>query len=208
MASKPAPIVAELGRAETAGETADRKAETTRRHRAGQTTRNLVGATLASLAIVAGLVAVVPRPSPPPADPIDIVAIAAQAQPTASVPLIVPLLPGWDVNDAHFETRAQVPTWYVGFVTPATQFIAFNQGIGANATWQDGLLAGAQRTGSTTIDGRTWDVYDRRTARDPGNLAYAMASTSDGSTVVLHGTAPTEEFEALAAAVAAAGPAQ
>jgi hypothetical protein len=55
-------VVAELGRPETPDETAARKAENSRAHRANQTTRNLLLALLASLAIVLFIVLVVVRP--------------------------------------------------------------------------------------------------------------------------------------------------
>ena len=100
-----------------------------------------------------------------------------------------------------------MPTWYIGLITPETQFIALNQGIDANATWQQTVLAGPggtlQPTGTESIDGLTWTVYDKRDAKDPGNFAYSMATTIDGSTVLLHGTAATAEFELLASSIAA-----
>jgi hypothetical protein len=204
---KPA-VVAELGRPETPEETAARRAETSRKHRSSQTMLNLVGATLASLVVVLFLVAVVVRPEPAPAESIDYAAVAAEAQGGSAEPLLAPVLPeGWSANDARFETVAAVPTWYIGLITPGTQFIALNQGIDANDTWQQTVLAGPggslQPTGSTTIDGLTWTVFDQRDAKDPGNFAYSMATTIDGSTVLLHGTAVTSEFEVLAASIAA-----
>src|SRR5690606_28187846 len=56
------PIVAELGRAETPQETAERKAAASATRRTNQTALNLFIAVLASLAIVAFLVMVVVRP--------------------------------------------------------------------------------------------------------------------------------------------------
>lgn len=201
--SEPA-IVAELGRPETPEETAARKAENSRRHRANQTLLNLVVATLASLAIVLFLVVVVVRPAPEPTAVIDYAAIASEAQGGSDEPLIVPALPqGWTANAARFERRSEVLTWYIGFVTPRTEFIAFNQGIDANATWQAAVLDGSAPTGEIAIAGITWTVYDHRTADDPGNHAYALAATVGGSTFVLHGTAPDGEFEALATTIAA-----
>lgn len=197
-------IVAELGRPETPEETAERKAANSRRHRANQTLFNLVVALVASLAIVLFLVVVVVRPAPAPTDPIDYASIAAEAQAEAAEPLIAPALPpGWYANDARFGAVAEVPTWYIGLVTPSTQFIALNQGVGANPTWQSTVLDNAPETGSATIDGLTWAVYDQRDASDPGNFAYSMSTTVGGSTILLHGTAPTAEFELLAAAIAA-----
>lgn len=204
MAQKEPAIVAELGRPETPDETAARKAENSRKHRANQTALNLVGATIASLAIVAFLIIVVVRPAPAPAESIDYVTVASQAQVNSEEPLLAPALPpSWTANAARFESREQVPTWYIGFVTPDTQFIALNQGIDANPTWEAAALNNSTETGSIDIDGVTWTEYDQRDSSSPGNFAYSLATTSGGSTIVLHGTAEQSEFEALATALAA-----
>ncbi|MBG6054821.1 hypothetical protein IWX81_001211 [Salinibacterium sp. CAN_S4] len=204
MAQKEPAIVAELGRPETPDETAARKAENSRKHRANQTALNLVGATIASLAIVAFLIIVVVRPAPAPAESIDYVTVASQAQVNSEEPLLAPALPpSWTANAARFESREQVPTWYIGFVTPDTQFIALNQGIDANPTWEAAVLNNSTETGSIDIDGVTWTEYDQRDSSSPGNFAYSLATTSGGSTIVLHGTAEQSEFEALATALAA-----
>ena len=205
MAPKQPAIVAELGRPETPEETANRKAENSRKHRASQTLVNLVVATVASLAIVLFHVVVVVRPDPGPPTPVDFSTTAAEAQAQATAPLVVPVLPpGWYANSARFDAANDLPVWYVGFVTPSTQFIALNQGIGADRDWQDTLLDSASATGSVTIDAVTWTVFDRRDQRDTGNFAYSMATTTGTSTIVLHGTAPVGEFELLAASIASA----
>jgi len=196
---KPPRIVAELGRPETPQETADRKAENSRRHRANQTLINLVVALVASLGVVVFIVTVVVR-DPAPRAMVDFAAVAAQSQSLADVPLSVPALPpDWAANSAELRVpENDVTTWYVGFITPAQQFIALNQGIESNPTWLSALLDPVRVTGSETIDGRTWDVYDNRDGDDPGNLAYAMV-TSEGDTVwVLNGTADEQEFRTLA----------
>jgi hypothetical protein len=201
---KQPPVVAELGRPETPEEAAARRAANSRRHRANQTLFNLVIALVASLAIVLFLVVVVVRPDPAPTDPVDYQQIAEQAQASAADPLIAPALPPeWTANAARFGTVNQVPTWYVGFITPSTQFIALNQGLDANPTWVSAVLKDARKTGSTTVEGIEWTVYDQRDADSPGNFAYSMSAVVGGSTVLLHGTAPTAEFELLAASIAA-----
>ena len=178
------------------------KAENSRRHRAAQTTRNLVWALIATLIVVLFLVLVVVRPSPPPADPIDFGLVASQAQPGVDETLAVPALPtGWTANKAALSASGDIQVWYVGFITPGNQFIALNQGIDANSTWVDGLLSQAKPTGSVTIDGTVWTVYDHRDADDPGNLAYALVAESGASTYVLHGTASDDEFALLAQAL-------
>jgi len=203
MARKEPAIVAELGRPETADETAARTAENSRKHRANQTLRNLVGALVASLAVVLFLVVVVVRPDPAPAESIDYAAVATQAQGGSSQALVVPDVPSdWIANAARFDKRSQVLTWYIGFVTPDTQFIALNQGIDANPTWLSDVLDGALATGTTSIGGVEWTVYDRRRTDDPGNVAYALTTESGGSTVVLFGTAAEADFTTFASTVA------
>lgn len=198
------PVVAELGRPETPDETAARKAETSRRHRANQTLLNLVVALLGSLLVVVILVAVVVRPTPAPPEGIDYATVAAQAQVDSSEPLLAPVLPPeWSANDARFQTTQQVPTWYIGFLTPGEQYIGLDQGIGANPTWQAALLNNAQESGTVTIEGITWTIFDQRDASDPGNYAYSLATTRGESTVLLHGSASDDEFALLATAIAA-----
>lgn len=196
-------IVAELGRQETPDETANRKAANTRKHRANQTVQNLVLSLLASLAIVLLLVLVVVRPDAPTPQAVDYQLIAEQAQADAAVTLAAPAMPsGWAANNARLETIAGVQTWYIGFITPETQFIALSQGIAANPTWQANLLRNAVATGEQTIDGISWTVFDNRTGDDPGNLAYAMMTTAGTTTYLIYGTATADEFLILASSLA------
>ena len=207
-------IVAELGRPETPEETAARKAENSLNHRKNQTLRNLIYSLIATLVVVLVLVAVVVRPDPEVARSVDFHQIAAESQVNASVPLTDPALSDeWTANDASLTTSSdQISTWYIGLITPKEQFIAIKQGIGANPTWVSQQLEEVTPTGTTVVDGVTWDVYDHRNSENPGNLAYAMVTTvpepvegaADGtgsSTYVLYGTAVTDEFEELATAI-------
>lgn len=198
-------IVAELGRPETPEETAARKAENSRKHRANQTTLNLVFALVACLGIVLYLVLVAVRPDQPAAEAVDYAATANQAQSDASEPLIVPALPpDWRANNASLTGESNDgQTWYVGFVTPKTQFVALNQAIDAPDAWLDDRLGSAKQTGETTIAGITWAVFDRRDQKDAGNFAYSLETTRGSTIILLHGTAEDAEFEALATAVAA-----
>lgn len=205
MATRNSPrIVAELGRPETPEETASRKAETSRLHRANQTTLNLVAALVVCLGVVLLIVLVVVRPDPEPREPIDYAAIAEQAQPGIDEPLIGPALPaGWSANSAKLQTAAGVTSWYIGLITPSTQFIALRQGIDANPTWLANQLEFSRASGAIDIDGVTWQLYDNRDRDDAGNLAYVMTAEHGDSTVLLFGTAPDSEFETLAASVSA-----
>lgn len=178
------------------------KAANSRAHRAAQTTRNLVWALVATLLVVLALVLVVVRPDMPAPDPIDYQTIAGQSQSQASETLVTPVLPeGWNANRAQLGRDGDVESWYIGFVTPSTQFVALTQGIGANSTWVDNVLERARSTGSVTIDGVDWVVYDNRDTKDPGNRAYALVTSAGNSTYVLYGTASDDEFALLAQAI-------
>jgi len=197
-------VVAELGRPETPAEAAARRAAYSRKRRANQTVLNLALALGASLLIVVFLVTVVVRPEVAPDPGVNWAETAAEASAGSGVELIAPVLPpGWTANDARFEEKAGLPTWSIGFLTPAQQFIGMNQGIDGNPTWLASVLRDADESGSITIDTVRWTIYDRRDVESPGNYAYAMSTELEGSTIALYGTAPTEEFELLAASIAA-----
>jgi Protein of unknown function (DUF4245) len=198
-------IVAELGRPETAEETAARKAENSRAHRANQTTRNLVLAILASLAIVLFLALVVVRPSANLVKSVNYRTVAAQAQPDVTETLAAPNLPSdWHSNDAELKTdTGKTVTWYVGLITPKQKFIAIEQGIATSDTWFGSLLGKAQPTGHVTIAGVHWTIYNQRTVSGAGNFPYALAGTIGKSHLVLHGNASNAEFNVLAINIAA-----
>ena len=202
---KPPAIVAELGRPETAEETAARKAENSRKHRANQTLRNLLWSLLASVALMLLIVIVVVRPAQPPREPVDYTAAAAETQPGISETLATPVLPpGWNANSAELRrSRDDISTWYIGFITPTENFISINQGIGANPTWLLTVLDQNEATGTETIDDVEWTIYDNRDGDDPGNLAYAMVTTAGNSTFVLNGTADDNEFRTMAGSLVA-----
>src|SRR5690606_6709995 len=115
-----------------------------------------------------------------------------------------PSLPGdWSANSATLQTEAGVTSWYIGLITPSTQYIGIRQGIDANPTWLANQLEFSQASGAIAVDGITWQLYDNRDRDDAGNLAYIMTAEHGASTVVLVGTAPDSEFETLAASVSA-----
>lgn len=201
-----APIVAELGRPETPQETASRKAEASRNHRARQTVNNLVYALIATLAIVAVIVLIVPRSTPTEQTHVDYAKVAAQGQGTEPDRLVTPNLPKqWTSNSAELKTGSadKIDAWYIGLITPAEQYIGLTQGFKANDTWLANLLENTAGTGSVTIDGIAWTVYDNRhSSRDVGNVEYALSTQAGDSTFVLLGTAKTAEFDAVARAMA------
>jgi hypothetical protein len=198
-------IVAELGRAETAEETAQRTADAAQKRRSRQTATNLLLSLAACLAVVFAVILVAVRPTAPNLPEVDYIAVARQAQSGITAPLAAPHLDGaWSANSAQLNTESSdgVVSWYIGFLTPGDQYIGLRQGIRGGESWIANQLSGSRATGTATVAGVPWKVYDRRDARDPGNLAYAMSTTVGSNAYVLFGTAKTSEFHTLATALA------
>lgn len=185
-------------------EAAPTAAERRAARRANQTAFNLVLALLASLGIVLFLVVVVVRPEMEPRT-VDFRESGAAAQSAVDEPLAVPDLPDdWTANRAELvaDPADGVTRWEIGFLTPNGEYIGLVQGIDANDSWLADQVHSARADGTERIGGLTWNSYDRRDVDDPGNVEYALVTTSGASTIVLGGTATDEEFAVLAAAVA------
>ncbi|GAA1503198.1 hypothetical protein BJ978_003131 [Agromyces terreus] len=205
MATKPPPVVAELGRPETPEETAARKAKNSRHHRERQTARNLVYALIASLAVVLVIVLAVPRSNDAIERDVDVAAVAEQAQAVSDEPLAVLDLPdGWSANAAELR-RSQtdgITAWYAGYLTPSDEYLGVYQGLDANPTWAAEQLARTLATGTVQIDGVDWTVYDNRDSGDEvGNARYGMTAESGSTIFVLVGTATDAEFATVARAL-------
>ena len=199
------PIVAELGRPETAEETWLRKDTARRTRKEHQTAFNLVLALIASLGIVLFLVAVVARPDSTVDRNVDYRQVADQAD-VPGVTLAAPALPkGYASNRADYtdKTADGVDVWTVGFLTPDKQYIGLQQGIRANPTWVANQLDQHRATGTRSIGGTKWTVYDRRDeGQNAGNQLYSLVGTFGTDTIVLAGTADDASFRAVAGAVA------
>lgn len=204
--SKKPKIVAELGRPETPAETAARKAENSRLYKSRKTINNLVYSLLVTVGLVAVIYFLVPRADGEPNWQVDYVAQSEIASTSLGESLLVPAMPEqWRANAAELRnaTNGQVTSWYIGFITPSDKFIAFNEAFDANETWVSNELKDYPATGTVTIDGQQWTVYNNRSMNDAGNVEYAMVTTLGRSTVVLYGTADDAEFEQLATSITA-----
>ncbi|KZE91348.1 DUF4245 family protein [Microbacterium sp. TNHR37B] len=190
MASGPR-VVAELGRPETPEETAARKAESSRVYRSSQTLRNLVAALVVTVAVVAVVYFGVPRGTPPEPKPADVAAAAARVSASLDRIVLVPDVPaGWRANSAQMDAGAWVTVY-----APGDGFVRIAQGFDADEQWAASLLGGFAPTGTTTVDGIEWDVYDLPgTAR----LSYALATEAGADTVVVYGSMSAETAQTAA----------
>jgi hypothetical protein len=196
------PVVAELGRPETAAETAARKAESSRVYRSSQTFRHLLAALLVTLGVVAVIILAVPRGEVADPGPIDVAAEAAALEQSQGRPVLAPDVPeGWLVNSARMEGDA-VPAWTVVYVPGPVGYLRVAQGFDADPAWVSRTLRGAAPDGEVTIDGIRWDRYVISDPAAAGNISYALATDAGPDTVLIYGTAEPADAAAAASGVA------
>jgi len=193
-------VVAELGRPETPQETAARKAESSRVYRSSQTFRNLIAALIVTVAVVAVIVFAVPRGEPTERPAIDLAQIAADVESTSERPVVVPELGDfWRVNAAGLEGGA-VNVWSMTLAPSGERergFIRVAQAFDADVTWAPQVTGGMAPTGTTEIDGLTWDVYDMGD-RGTANVTYALGTQAGPDYVLLYGSRSAESTAELA----------
>lgn len=158
-------------------------------------------------AFVAVLLFVSPARSlvwPTHTDPVQTVTYDAQVRGAARlaghpVPGPAGLPPQWRATSARVDGGGGVPmTLHVGFVTPSEQYAGVEVTDGGSYEFLRKLLGkrGARTVdGSTEVAGVTWQL------RHDGKEQLAFTRTDGDLTIVVTGSAPRSELEALAAAL-------
>lgn len=206
MAQREPRVVAELGRPETPGETAARKAESSRVYRSSQSARNLIAALLATLAIVAVIIFAVPRGTIPEADPIDVAVIAERVGTSEGRAVIAPETPPeWLVNRAGIEGDGATRAWTIVYA-PSQEtergFLRVAQAFSPDEAWPARVLSGAAPVRTVTIGGVEWDRYEVDPDR-AGNISVALSAPAGEDIVLIYGTAADDLLDGLATSVAA-----
>ena len=196
-------VVAELGRPETPDEAASRKAESSRVYRASQNTRNLIAALLATLAVVAVIIFAVPRGELPPAEPIDVAAVAQSIEDAEGRTVIVPEVPEeWIVNRASVEGEA-TSAWTIVYVPDKEAgFLRVAQGFDADPAWTTRVLSGATVDGTVTVEGVEWDRYSIPNPERAGNISAALSTQAGDDTILIYGSTDEDTLELAAASLA------
>ncbi len=210
---KPPAVVAELGRPETASETATRKAEQSRLYKQRKTVNNLVFSLLVSVAVMIVIVLIVPRGTDQWSDhSVNVAEAAAQNEANAARPLIAPSAPEtWKAKQALIRTEkgTDILYWFISYTTENQAFAAVTQaftknGDEVNDTWVSQQLEAQQPTGSERIGDFEWTVYDHpKRSADESNVRFALQTQIGNNTVLVYGTDRPEVLRTLAADVAA-----
>ena len=172
-------------------------------YRASQNTRNLIAALLVTLAVVATIVLAVPRGELPPAEPIDVAAVAAEIETAERRTVVVPDVPDeWIVNRASIEGDSTA-AWTIVYVPDEEAgFLRVAQGFDADPAWTTRVLSGASVDGTVTIDGVEWDRYDIPDPARAGNISAALSTSAGADTILVYGSTDDETLELAAASLA------
>lgn len=210
---KPPRVVAELGRPETPAETAARKAETSRLYRQRKTVNNLVFSLLVTLGVVAIIFLAVPRGTDQWSDyEVDVAKLAAESSQQAGVPLVAPEVDeSWKPKQAvlNVDSVSETIYWRINYTTANNDYAAVVQAFTAagepvNPTFISEQLEEQEPTGTETIGGLDWVVYDHQN-RNPeeANMLYGLETQVGDVTFLVFGTDTPEVIRGLAAHVAA-----
>jgi hypothetical protein len=170
-----------------------------RNPRLRQTIGDMVRSMLLVLAVVGAILLVTWRPSPEAVKVIDITPVLAFAESTATFPLTSPvgLSDGWRPTSARFEpTEKSVPdpVLHIGYVTPADAYAQVSQSTNRTSAYSAEQTDSGRPVGSLTVDGSTWEKWERGDRR-------SLVRSDDAVLTIVSGGATWEELTTLAASL-------
>lgn len=175
--------------------------DTPAQRRAKQTVRNLVLSLGVTLGLVVLLVLGVPRDDSVRIQQVDFAAEAEAASGSVGELAIAPALGDqWWSNAARLESSAAVSSWYIGLVTPSSEFIGIRQAFVSNPSWLALQLQGNDLVGEVELAGVSWQQWQGRvTSNPPKTNEFALVYEYDPGALVIFGTANEAEFAEVVA---------
>jgi hypothetical protein len=167
--------------------------------RAKQTVRNLVLSLVVSFGLVVLMVLGVPRDDSVRIQQVDYLTEASAASASIGEPLVAPeLSDDWWSNAARLESSLAVSSWYIGLVTPSSEFIGVRQAFVSNPSWVSLQLQGNVFEGEVEIAGYRWQLWQAaEKSNPPKSTDYALVLDYEPGTIVVFGTGTPAEFEEL-----------
>jgi hypothetical protein len=167
---------------------------------------NMLRSLLVIAAIMALFVVVFPRVQPVPPD-VDVVETARQVQGATGEAVSVPegLPEGWVPTRAQYlRSTDGLMTWQAAFETPAGEYAAVQETVGATDAWVTQQVNRSPRVGDLESDGTSWEQYDRR-----GRVQRSLVLRGGESapTTVVTGTASWDELVTLVSSLEPVRPA-
>lgn len=168
---------------------------------------NMLRSLLVIGALVAGLVAIVPRINAVDRPAVDARSKASQvAQQTGwRVELPTGLGSGWVPTVASLAPGSDnVLTFTTVWSTPEGGDIALKEAASVSSGWLQRSVNDGARSGSVTVDGRTWERY---AVKDRAQLSYVLRGAGDETTLVATGVVPEATLRSFVDALQPVAPA-
>ena len=153
---------------------------------------NMMRSLLVVLALVAGLIALVPRVDSVRQPPVDAASVVSYAVKDSGTPFSFPagLPTGCSATSARYAASTDsLPTWQAGWTTPAGQFVGLRQTVDATPAWVSTGMNQAKVTGSVELSGRTWEIR----TDDRNQMFVVSMSPADRITTVVSATGGLED---------------
>lgn len=158
-----------------------------------------MGAVLVTVAIILVITHRSHKQNVPMVDYAGAVAVA-QSQTQLAVDVPSPLPEGYMATNARFEAESYGATgdvrWYLGYRTPAGQYVSLWQSTGPSARVISAATSGAICGGTAVVGSTTWQM-----CTNPKPLTNALVRVHDGVTTVVSGTAAFIDLKTFAASL-------
>ncbi|MGV1027767.1 MAG: DUF4245 family protein [Dermatophilaceae bacterium] len=166
---------------------------------------NMARSLLVILALVAVVVAIVPRGEGTTQPPVDAASVASHAVKDSGQPFEIPvgLGDGWHATSARYAGSTDSrPTWQAVWSTPSGESIALKQTTAPTSNWLDVATNHGSSDGTVELAGRAWDR--KVDSRKQTSLVYV---SPQGLATVVSTTGGMDEVGQFVAALSPAAPA-
>jgi hypothetical protein len=149
-------------------------------------------------ALVALLIAIVPRVNTVSQPPVDVGAAAVEVARESGWAISQPqgLPEGWKATSVRFVRSTDgLQTWHAGYQSPSGNYVALEQTRDATQKWVEAQTNRARRTGELQAAGRTWTTFERSP-----KVQRSLVSADEGAgglTTLVTGTGTFEELKAF-----------
>jgi hypothetical protein len=163
---------------------------------------NIIRSLLVIGAIVALLVAIVPRVNQVSQPPVDVTGTALQVAGDTGWPIEAPegLPDGWKATSVRYVRSTDgLMTWHAGYQSPSGNYVTVEQTKDATANWVSAQTNRARETGQRQAGGRVWGTYVR-SGKVQNSLVH-KAAPGDELTTIVTGTGTFDELADFADAL-------
>ena len=163
---------------------------------------NMLRSLLVIGALVALLIAIVPRVNTVSQPPVDVAAASVEIAKESGLPIERPedLPDGWKASSVRYVRSTDgVMTWHAGYTAPSGNYVALEQAANATEGWIAAQVNRARDTGERQVAGKTWTAYVRG-VKIQNSLVNRPAS-ADQLTTIITGTGTFEELAEFAEAL-------